>query len=241
MTTYGELTYIIMDELKNKSDDGFFQEEHVLFLLDKYRALLLKQRYSDVRKEIPESNYQTICIDLERVSAIDGNPCTGADYMKSVQQIPNIMQVGKVKVTSVDFFQGNFAYTNNERFKYTGNNKYLKNQIYSTVAPDNHLYMKSNNPQLYYLDKVKMTGIFEDGRSAAELSCDTDACDVMDMKFPLEEGLIAQLTTSVLADIYKGLYRPEDSANNASDDLSNLATFLQKNTKSALAKQLDED
>ena len=82
--TYKEIVYFVLDSLKLVSDDSHFTEAHVLFLADKMRAMLLKQRYSDIRKEIPESNYQTICVPVERTDAIDGKPCTGADYLKSV-------------------------------------------------------------------------------------------------------------------------------------------------------------
>ena len=210
------------------SDDSHFQEEHVIFLLDKYRSFILKQRYSDIRKEIPESNYQTICLDLEQVNAIDGQPCTGADYLRSIQEIPNMMSVGKQKISSTDYFQGNFSYTNNERFKYVGKNKYLKNQIYGTIAPDSHLYMKSNNPQVYYLEKVKVTGIFEDASKAAELECDggTNACDVMDKDFPLEESLIPPVIELIVKELGGQKYQSEDTSNNANDDLSDLASFI---------------
>ena len=228
MATYKELTYLILDELKFHSDDSSFTEEHVLFLLDKYRSFLLKQRYADIRKEIPESNYQTICLDLEQVNAIDGQPCTGADYLRSVQEIPNMMSLGKQKISSTDYFQGNFSYTNNERFKYVGKNKYLKNQIYGTIAPDSHLYMKSNNPQVYYLEKVKVTGIFEDASKAAELECDggTNACDVMDKDFPLEESLIPPVIELIVKELGGQKYQSEDTSNNANDDLSDLASFI---------------
>ena len=109
---------MVLDELKLISDDSHFREEHILFLLDKYRVFLLKQKYSDIRKEIPDSNYQTICIDLERANAINGLPCEGSDYLRSVKELPNIMQIGKQRISSMDFFQGNIAYINNERFKY---------------------------------------------------------------------------------------------------------------------------
>ena len=235
MSTYKELTYMVLDKLKLISDDSHFQEEHVLFLLDKYRSFILAQRYKDIRKEIPDSNYQTICIDLELAHAIDGEPCTGSDYLKSIQEIPDMMQVGKQKISSVDYFQGNFAYTNNERFKYVGSNKYLKNQIYGTIAPDNHLYLKSNNPQLYYLEKVKLTGIFEDSSKAAELQCPgadgSKPCDVMDMDFPLEEALIPPMLELIVKDLAGPLYSPTDSENNASDDLSKLASYIARNLK----------
>lgn len=226
---------MVLDELKIVSDDSHFQEEHILFLLDKYRTFLLKQRYSDIRKEIPESNYQTICVDLKQVNAIDGTPCTGADYMKSLQEIPNMMQVGKQKISSLDYFQGNFAYTNNERFKYVGNNKYLKNQIYGTIAPDNHLYLKSNNPQMYYLEKVKVTGIFEDSSKAAELQCpDVNGekpCDVMDMEFPIEEALIPPMIELIVKELSGHAYQPADNENNATDDLDRLANYIARNMK----------
>ena len=230
MSTYRELVYMVLDELKFHSDDSSFTEEHVLFLLDKYRALLLAQRYKDIRKEIPESNYQTICLDLEQVNAIDGQPCTGADYMKSLQEIPNMMQVGKQKISSLDYFQGNFSYTNNERFKYVGKNKYLKNQIYGTIAPDSHLYLKSSNPQIYYLEKVKVTGIFEDSAKAAQLQC-PDAngdkpCDIMDMEFPIEEALIPPMIELIVKELGGQKYQSEDTSNNANDDLSDLASFI---------------
>lgn len=226
---------MILDELKLISDDSHFQEEHVLFLLDKYRSFLLKQRYSDIRKEIPDSNYQTICVDLEQSNAIDGTPCTGPDYMKSLQEIPNMMQVGKQKISSLDYFQGNFAYTNNERFKYVGNNKYLKNQIYGTIAPDNHLYLKSNNPQMYYLEKIKVTGIFEDSSKAAELQCpDVNGgkpCDVMNMEFPIEEALIPPMIELIVKELSGHAYQPADNENNATDDLDRLANYIARNLK----------
>ena len=70
MSTYRELVYLVLDELKGTSDDFTYTEEHIMFLLSKYRAFLLKQKYNDIKKQIPESNYQTICIDLTEVPAI---------------------------------------------------------------------------------------------------------------------------------------------------------------------------
>lgn len=235
MATYKEIVYLCLDELKLISDDSHFVEEHVLFLADKYRGLLIKQHYKDIRKEIPESNYQTICVDLKQVNAIDGTPCAGTDYMKSLQEIPNMMQVGKQKISSLDYFQGNFAYTNNERFKYVGNNKYLKNQIYGTIAPDNHLYLKSSNPQMYYLEKVKVTGIFEDSSKAAELQCPNSSgekpCDVMDMEFPIEEALIPPMIELIVKELSGHAYQPADNENNATDDLDRLANYIARNMK----------
>lgn len=69
--TYAEVVYMILDELKLSSDDSYFNEYHVLMLADKYRAMILKQRYKDIRKQVPYSNYQEVMFTLNK--RIDGN------------------------------------------------------------------------------------------------------------------------------------------------------------------------
>ena len=118
MATYKELVYMALDELKLTSDDSHFKEEHIIFLLDKYRAFLLKQRYTDIKKEIPESNYQTICLDLEKTEGIEGDPCSGT-YLKSIQEVPDMLTISQPKVSTLDYFGGDITYTNRDRFKYT--------------------------------------------------------------------------------------------------------------------------
>ena len=244
MAKYKEIVYMCLDELKLISDDSHFTEEHVLFLADKYRAFIIKQQYNDLKKEIPESNYQTICVDLKPVEGLDG-ACNSEVYMKSVQDIPDMLPTGKRKIASLDYFQGDFAYVNNERFKYVGNNKYLQNQIYGTIAPDSHLYMKSNNPQVQYLEKVKITGVFEDSSKAAELQCPgadgEKPCDIMDADFPLEEAFIPQMINFIVQELGGVKYQAEDKINNASDDLSELAAYIRQQMAAGRRSDLYKD
>ena len=225
MSTYKELTYMVLDELKLYSDDASYTEEHVMFLLGKYRTFLLKQRYSDVKKQIPESNYQTICLDLIEVPAISGEPCEGGSYLRSKEKIPFLMKVGNPKVYPVDYYQGEITYVSRERMRYVGYNKYLKNIIYASIGPDNYLYFKSFNPQYLYLEKARMTGIFEDPQAASELQCPNEngdtVCDILDREFPIEDSLVPQLVQLVVQELYNHSRSEEDDENNAKDDLSN--------------------
>ena len=243
MSTYKELTYMVLDELKLYSDDASYTEEHVMFLLDKYRAFLLKQRYSDVKKQIPESNYQTICLDLIEVPAISGEPCEGGSYLRSKKKIPFLMKIGNPKVYPVDYYQGEITYVSRERMRYVGYNKYLRNIIYASIGPDNYLYFKSFNPQYLYLEKARMTGIFEDPQAASELQCPNEngdtVCDVLDREFPIEDALISPMIELVVKELLGAEYRPKDESNDANDALANLATFIRNNTKSTLAKALE--
>lgn len=231
MSTYRELVYLVLDELKLTSDDALFNEEHVMFLLGKYRGLLLKQQYKDIKKEIPESNYQTLCLDLIQVPSITGEPCEGGTYLRSKEKIPFLMPVATPRVYPEDYYQGDITYVSRERMKYVGYNRWLPNIIYASIGPDNYLYFKSFNPQYLYLEKARLTGIFEEPEKAAELECNRDGstCDPMDMKFPLEEALIPQVVELVVRELSRPEYLPEDKQNNADDGLSEVTSQSKKN------------
>lgn len=228
MSTYRELTYMVLDELKLSSDDAQFTEDHVMFLLDNYRTFLLKQRYSDIKKHIPESNYQTICLDLMKVPAICGEPCEGGTYLRSKEKIPFIMQIGTPRVYSTDYYQGEITYVSRDRMRYVGYNKYLQNIIYCSLGPDNYLYFKSSNPQYLYLEKVRFTGIFQNSIEASNLQCPDDSgetvYDPMDRVFPIESALVPPLIELVVKELGGPVYKPDDEENNAKDDLAGTLT-----------------
>lgn len=221
MRTYRQLVYMVLDELKLISDDSSFSEEHIMFLLSKYRALLLKQRYSDIKKEVPLSNYQTICLDIEEHEGIEGLPCEGV-YMRSTQKIPETIHIGLSRVFPEDYFNGEITYVSKDRFRYVGYNKWLCNIVYATKGPDGYLYLKSSNPQLYYLEKVKFTGVFSDAEEASKLECEqTESCDILDQEFPIEDSLIPQLVRLITEELLRPSRSDKDDENNAKDDLSN--------------------
>ena len=226
MSTYRELIYMVLDELKLHSDDASFTEEHIMFLLGKYRTFLLKQRYADIKKPIPESNYQTICLDLAKVPAIDGEPCEGGYYLRSTEKVPFLMKIGNPLVYPMDYYQGEITYISRERMRYIGYNKYLSNIIYSSLGPDNYLYFKSPNPQFLYLKKARVLGIFEDPRAAFDLQCKDEngekVCDVFDMVFPIEEALVPPMIELIVKELTPAIYKPEDKVNNSDDDLSDV-------------------
>ena len=225
MSKYKELVYMVLDELKLLSDDSQITEDHVIFLLSKYRSLILRKTYSDIRKQVPLDNYQTICLDLIQVPAISGEPCEGGVYLRSKEKVPILMNIGVPRVYPIDYYQGEITYISRERMRYVGFNKYLQNIIYCSIGPDNYLYFKSSNPQYLYLEKVKFTGIFMDSKSVSELSCEgsEEICDIMDKDFPIEDSLVQVIIELVVKELSGSIYRPDDEKNDAKDNLTNLS------------------
>jgi hypothetical protein len=54
-----EIVYYCLDAIKAFSDDSYVNEDHILFLLGKYRNKLLALTYKN-SLHVPDSNYQTI-------------------------------------------------------------------------------------------------------------------------------------------------------------------------------------
>lgn len=241
MTTYRQLIYFVLDLLKISGDDSYYTEDHVIFLLDKFRATLLEQKYKNKQAEVDDSNYQTICLNIEEKELIEGLHCAGSS-LRSIEKIPALLSLGSPKIyTSNQILPIEITFVSTNRFKYVGNNEWLKNILYATES-DDYIYLKSSNPQHKYLEKITIKGLFSSTEDAEKLSCsnsESSSCDILDHAYPIEESLVVPMIELAAKELSGGLYKPKDSENNASDDLSSLATFIARHAKSNLQKQIE--
>jgi hypothetical protein len=238
MATYREMTYMVLDSLKVTSDDAFYNEEHVLFLLGRIRSLLLLRKYNAERRyasspatqsptEGSYQNYQMLCLDLEESDLLPG-ACGGQGWLRSTKKIPALLGIGYTMAYPKHSMIGErVTFIPVERMPYVGYNKWLKTIIYVAYGHDGYLYVRSANPQFRYLEGMKLRGIFEDAEAAAKLQCTEDGdpvlCDILDAEFPLEDGLLAQCIEMTVQELRGSLYAPMDKQNNAEDDLAKAA------------------
>ena len=243
MTTYREAIYMCLDLLKGMSDDFSYTEEHVAYLLDKFRALLLKQRYgNDPKKHVPYSNYQTLSISLK--NDVDIQQKKNRQYIKSGSTIPYMMQIGIPRIVNVgnsvgkhDYYDFKYEFVSRERIPFVGNNKYTNKIVYCAID-DQGFFIIKNKESFYDQNNyslpinLELVGIFENPREVLNSE------NYLDLNIPIEEGLVTTLIEMVVKELAGSMYIPNDTINNASDDKADLATFLRTNTKSDLAKQL---
>ena len=220
MQTYGELVYLILDELKLISDDKQFEEEHIIVLINQYRNLLLKQRYSDIRKEMPVSNLQSINITLSVEDTI----------LKSNMPLPTILNLNVQNLTIISsistFWQGEFSFIDYNQFRYTGYNRWLNSIVYVTIGPDGYLYCKSNNLSFLQLTDITVTSIFENPLEVHNLSTpmnETSEDSILDIPIPIEGNLLPILKEIIIKELSGAIYRPEDEINNANDNLNKVS------------------
>lgn len=243
MYTYNHVVYMILDFLKISSDDAYYTPDHILFLLNKYRAYVLKSKYESGKENPSDANYQTIKLTLEQRDRIEGFSCSGK-YLVSVGEIPTSLNIGTPFFAGKDQFQGDIAFVTPSRFKFVGFNKWMKNITYATFE-GGKVYMKSCNPLAYYLKEGTYRDIFSDPLEAAALDDENavdengNLCNPMDVEFPLEDNLLPLVMQYVVKDISGGVYKPKDDENNADDDLSKLAQFIRSYMKSPLRRQIE--
>lgn len=223
-STYREIVYSIIDKIKLISRDKTLEEDHVIFEINSVRALLLKQKYSDARKIIDNSNYQNLPLDVSPTTRINNNIVT----LKSSIVCPELLSL-----YNNPYFLANNSllalmhthYVNSYDFVYTGYNRWLMNVTYFTILADNKLYLKSPNSQLIHLDKVELIGIFENPIQVERIKnpeLPTNTVDKLDYTFPLEAGLITQLVDIVTKNLTGAMYAPEDKINNGNDEMSEI-------------------
>lgn len=237
MATYREVTYMVLDKLKTTTDDKYFEEDHIVFLINEYRAFLLKQRYSDIKKSIPESNYQTICLDLIEVPAISGVPCEGGSFLKSTVAIPYMLKISQPRIFTDNYYGGvEISYVTRDRMRYTGYNRFLQNIIYASLGADDYLYLRGFDEKINTITKIKVAGVFENAKEAFDLICSDSKpgvigeCDILNSELPLEEALLPPLIELVYNDLYGPVHTPEDEFNNSSDDKSRMSSGTRSNT-----------
>lgn len=224
-TTYRELVYMIKDLLKDASDDSHFTEDHIVFLINKYRSMFIRKYYKEESK-IPENLKQTICLDLER--CVD---CMGdKETLRSIQSIPELIGFENNVTSGIDLSLGDYysnyrlSFVSFQRFPFTNSNRFLKNIVYIAMSPDRKLNINiEGNMDAAYLEAINLTGVFEDPSKAAEYSCNQQQkeCDPLDRNIYLDNSLQAIIIKAILQDLSYGLYKPKDNLNNAKDDLSN--------------------
>ena len=243
MSKLGEIVYMINDEIKLFSDDSSFTEDHIIFLIEKYRSAILRQEYNNIKKEVPISNYQEICLDLIQADMLNGIPCSGI-ILRSREKVPDRLNIGSIRVYPVkSFLHDHIIFVTPERMVFTGHNKALSNFIYCTIAPDNYLYLKSANPQFLYMEMVSMSAIFQDALAELHYSCNgenEDCTDRLEMEFPIEDNLVPILIQAVVKELLGAAYRPADQLNSANDETNDLARFIGLNAKSNLQKQMEQ-
>ena len=199
--TYGEIVYMCLDEIKAMSDDAYVTEDHIVFLISKYRSHLLRQKYDKTNTPVAQSNFQTITVDIS-----DPVPL----YIMGIAKPQICLPSGTYPPMIY------FEYVPYNRYKYSGNNKYTASLKRATITPEGKVETSMGT------QPVIVTAVLDDMLSYGY---------TMNDRCPIEDELVAGVMELVVKDVLGIAYRPEDKINNGSDDLSTVGMAASKNSK----------
>lgn len=214
--TYRELIYMCLDEIKLASDDSYITEDHILFLIGKYRSFLLKQKYEKSNMPVAKSNFQKYMCKLN-----------GVPIDNTSGSVPKLMNIAQpVVFTDPRGIVGEneyYTYVPFHRFKFVGNNKYLSNIKYCTIDSNDFLQLKYLKDQttgrpIIPEDTFTIWAVFED---IIAVKGGLDNINY-DHECPIESDLVAGVLELVVKDVLGMAYRPQDKANNGSDELGSV-------------------
>ena len=72
---------MVRDLLKISSDDSYITSQHILFMLEKFRAYVLKTKYENKEADIPDTDKSSMTIELELV---EDNKCSDDIILESI-------------------------------------------------------------------------------------------------------------------------------------------------------------
>lgn len=221
MYTKNHYIYDIIERLNSFSDDTELSVEHISFLIDETRALVIKQSYQGIGTSIPRVIKQqintTLTLDQENeFNTLDKILCTE-------DALPTLIESSIInKYLTVD----NGSYKNlkfirvpNERFPYVGNNKYLQNIVYYTLGVNNKLYFTGASSVYKLIEEARVFGVFLDPEDAWKLGPDYDSSTKFnDTIYPIDADMWVKISDILIKLLIPKLQAPEDKINNADDN-----------------------
>ena len=238
---------MVNDLLKLISDDSTFTEDHIIYLLDTTRSYILKQKYeTNAKNQLASSNYQTIHVHLVETEGMYGCCFGGGAQYKSDKKVPELMNIGAVRVYGPNQFRYIFQFVSREQFEFVGHNKWTNKFMYCTIGDDGYLYVKVNKEGCcgqFPTKEVYLTGVFENASDIVDYNCTDTSCKIegascnkLENDFPMEEGLLYTLIEIVVTKLAQNIYKPTDPNNNASDDLAKIQQFIVRAMKDRFVK-----
>lgn len=220
--TLREIIYDILENLNVYSDDTKFSEEHIAFMVNNKRNLLLRQYMSNLKKVVPKEAIQVICVPLE----IDENCFENIEVLKSINKLPSTLDnTGRSNI--IDAYVGsrfikNINIIEYDRLPYLQGDKYNKLQTYVMIDPHFHLVVYNSAGNHLMLESIEVTGVFENPEEAYNMNCnpDEDVCDFLDATYPIESSLIDPLKNQIVRELLLKHQIDKDEINDGEDTVT---------------------
>lgn len=224
LLTFPHLVYNIRNVIRdNRSDDIKITDRQLEFIINYYRARLIKQ---DVDKKRPISS--NVIQDIGQVSLVKidsaevSNLNLGQYLLRTTNPIPKLLELnnkdaimylgGLDKMSNIDF-------VTKTQSRYNRFNKY-GSKLATAYYRNGYIYIE-NSPKI--LKYINIEGIFADPREVSKYKSNGIMCyDILNDPYPMSEYMISALTDMIISkELTFFLQMIPDDVNDAADNDSN--------------------
>lgn len=226
MSKISEITYDVIEALKEYSDDSNLDPRYIMFLYNIKRTKYIRQDMNDYGKSVDNSILQTFCEPLVLVSPdeCDLDESCGS-ILRTKRKIPKPIDLhikpAITKVKSTIRLNLPFNFTTKDRIPYLTGSKFSKG-IYAFLDPNGYIYLTSKS-DISLLECISITGVFE---NPLELENYTTCCgceeeskcfDEDTTEYPLQARYIDLIRAELINELGRLDQIKEDTTNDAED------------------------
>ena len=207
MSTYRHAVYMVLDQVKMKIDDNHLTSDHVIAILNKYRALFIKQRYGGQRKRpLPSPYYQTLRVEVDPNTKKSFDPIPNLIYLNTLEFTTDIDAVNALNTFKITLVHPS-------RLPHVGHNKYISTILYGAIDYDRYFKVKYNGtlPSAFLI-----SAILDNPLDIIEFN-ELDIQDPLDLEFPIEEAALAEIIAGVVKEVAGIRLFPYKETNNAAE------------------------
>ena len=224
-----ELVYDVRESLNQTVKDSDFSDEYVAYLINVYRAEILKNELNDFQRLPNIVNIQSFCLEMEQISKYDCNiDIECGTILRSKQPIPSLLKthIGS-SITSIrptDISAKPFQYITESRLSFINGSKF-GNSIYYFIGSDQHVYLVSKSDTHKLIKCINVSGIFanplelEEYKNCCNCEEDNNQCfDILESDYPISADQVATIITLIAQRLISKLQIPTDNTNDAAND-----------------------
>lgn len=201
------------------SDDSRLTNSLVEHFLIISRSKLLEQKLNKLQ-QLSDTDYQSFCLDLEKVTYHDCDCTTDPDclILRSTKKLPMYIRSSKWSTLKIRFVDGR----NIDRSNITSNilSKYsnTKQDQETKYFIDNQYVYILNHPDL---KKIGARAVWSDPSALDNytscINSDSSCYDSLNDEFPIDAGMVYDMYTLANNKIREHLGYPEDTLNDSAD------------------------
>lgn len=218
--TLRKMIYSIKEDFNQYSDDNFFSDEHLMYLIDTLREDYIDRTYSNPAKVLPESLYVKLCMELEEYP----NSCSeDVNILRTKLPLPNyFMFPGRSYLKHFSLGSVMLKYVNRieiERVPYFKASRFSSSQLYYSIDGDGRLLIISSDRTLLN-ESVSVNMIPRSFEETLKFRCgpcqeneENDCLDIMDIPYPIDGTIHTVILNTLKQQIYTKFNIVEDKVN----------------------------